>query len=333
MTADPAINQLVDLASRSPSGHNTQPWTVVRTEGQRLVLRSEPGRWLKMVDPTNRELLLSFGALIETIRQAGPALGYRIDLEVLADRPEASDIAHVDLSPAPVATSNASSLIRSRASTRTPFLPVELDSKDVDHILAVDRSALHFVPRQSQHGRWIAEATGEAFAHQTWDDAKQAELAGWLRFSRREVRTRGDGLTPEALGLAPLGRAIWYATFTRKQALRAAFRRSSVKVTQRQVQGCAGFLLVTSADRSVRALLDAGATYLRALLRATDLRVAHHTMSYALEEEPWRDQIDSALQFERPIQFVVRIGRAKRLARPSIRRTATSLFDDRVAPS
>ena len=34
-----------------------------------------------MVDPTNRELLLSFGTLIETIRQAAPALGYRVDLE------------------------------------------------------------------------------------------------------------------------------------------------------------------------------------------------------------------------------------------------------------
>ena len=131
--------------------------------------------------------------------------------------------------------------------------------------------------------------------------------------------------------MTPLAQAIWYATFTQKQALRPSFRRTSIKVTQRQVQACAGFLLVTSADRSVGALLGAAAAYLRALLRATELGVAQHTMSYALEEEPWREQIDSALQSERPIQFVVRIGRAKHLARPSIRRAASSLFDDRLA--
>jgi nitroreductase len=86
VTPDPPLRQLVDRASRSPSGHNAQPWTIVQAEGPRLVLRSDPSRWLRMVDPTNRELLLSLGALIETIRQAAPSVGYRIDLEVLAVR-------------------------------------------------------------------------------------------------------------------------------------------------------------------------------------------------------------------------------------------------------
>src|SRR5262245_50978188 len=330
---EPALHQLVDLASRSPSGHNTQPWTIVRTEKRRLVLRSEPGRWLPMIDPINRELLLSFGALIETVRQGGPAVGFRVDAEVLAERPEAPEIARVDLNPAPVPSTNASSLIRSRATTRTPFLPEELDPKVVNQIVAVDRAALHFVPRQTQRGRWIAEAIAEAFAHQTWDDRKQGELAGWLRFSRRDVRSRGDGLTPAALGLAAPAQAVWYAAFTDKQALRASFRRSSLKATQRHVEDCAGFLVVTSADRGVQALLDAGAAYLRALLRASELQVAHHTMSYALEEEPWREQIDAALGFDRPIQFVIRVGRAKHLARPSIRRSTSSVLDDRVAQS
>jgi hypothetical protein len=283
-----------------------------------------------MVDPTNRELLLSFGALIETIRQAAPAVGYRIDLEVLADRAEASDIARVNLSAAPAVPSNAPALIRSRATTRIPFLPVELDAKDVDQLVALDQTALHFVPRESPEGRWLVDAVAEAFAQQTLDDGKQAELAGWLRFSRRNVRTRGDGLTPEALGLSPLARTVWYAAFTRRQALSPSFRRSSIKVTRRQLQGCSGFLLVTSADGTVEALLGAGTIYQRALLRATDLGVAHHTMSYALEEDPWRRQIGSALQIDRPIQFVVRVGRAKRLARPAVRRPPASVLQNRM---
>ena len=93
MTPDSPLLELVDLARRAPSGHNAQPWTIVRTEGQRLVLRSEPRRRLRMIDPTNRELLLSFGALIETIRQAAPAVGYQVDVHVLTDQAEASDIA------------------------------------------------------------------------------------------------------------------------------------------------------------------------------------------------------------------------------------------------
>jgi hypothetical protein len=242
----------------------------VRTDERRLVLRSEPSRWLREVDPTNRELLLSFGAFIETIRQAAPAVGYRIDLEVLAHRGDASDIAQMDLDVSPAVSSTAPALILSRASTRTPFLPVELPSNEVDQILDLDRTALLFASRQSSQGRWLADATLHAFVQQVWDDGKQAELAQWLRFSRREVRSRGDGLTPEALGLSPPARAVWYAAFTHKQALRPSFRRSSIKLARRQLEDCAGFLLVTGADRSVRALLEAGELYQRALLRATE---------------------------------------------------------------
>jgi hypothetical protein len=331
VTSDSTLLQLLDLASRSPSSHNTQPWILVRTDERRLVLRSEPSRWLRKVDPTNRELLLSFGAFIETIRQAAPTVGYRIDLEVLADRGDASDIAQMDLDASPPVSSTAPALIRSRASTRTPFLPVELPSNEVDQILDLDRPALLFASRQSSQGRWLADATLQAFVQQVWDDGKQAELAQWLRFSRREVRSRGDGLTPDALGLSPPARAVWYAAFTRKQALRPSFRRSSIKLARRQLEDCAGFLLVTGADRSVRGLIEAGELYQRALLRATDLGMAHHTMSYALEEDPWRQEIDSALQSRRPIQFIVRVGRARQLARPSVRRPPVNLLVNRMA--
>lgn len=268
--------------------------------------------------------------MIETIRQAAPAVGYRVDLQVLADRADATDIALVDLATVSAVSSNAPALIRSRATTRTPFLPMQVNVHDLDQLMARDESALSFVPRESPQGRWLAEATAEAFDQQTWDDQKQAELAGWLRFSRRDIQRLGDGLTPEALGLSRLAQAVWYAAFTQQQAMRPSFRRSSIKITRRQLPGCAGLLLVTSADRSIEALLEAGAVYQRALLRATDLGVAHHTMSYALEEEPRREQIDSTLQIERPIQFIVRVGQAKHLALPSIRRLATSVFENRM---
>ena len=192
--------------------------------------------------PHQPRLLLSFGALIETIRQAAPAVGYRVDLQVLADRADATDIALVDLATVPAVSSNAPALIRSRATTRTPFLPMQVNVHDLDQLMARDESALSFVPRESPQGRWLAEATAEAFDQQTWDDQKQAELAGWLRFSRRDIQRLGDGLTPEALGLSRLAQAVWYAAFTQQQAMRPSFRRSSIKITRRQLQGCAGLL-------------------------------------------------------------------------------------------
>jgi hypothetical protein len=205
---------------------------------------------------------------------------------------------------------------------------VELAPNDIAEIVGLDRAALSFVPRKSPKGRWLAEAATEAFAQQTGADRKQAELAAWLRFSRSDIRVGRDGPTPEALGLPLISRAVWYPAFSRKQAMKLSFRRSSIKAAGKQLNGCAGFLLVTSTDRSMSSLLDAGSLYQRALLRAIDLRVAHHAMSYALEENPWRQEIDSAMQSERPIQFMVRVGQARRLARPSIRRSMATLLEN-----
>jgi len=110
----------------------------VRSGEQRLVLQSDPSRWLRLVDPTNRELVLSFGALIESIRQAASAVGYGVDIEILADRAEASDIARLNLTASPAVPSTAPTLIRSRATTRTPFLAEELAGHEVDQLVTLD---------------------------------------------------------------------------------------------------------------------------------------------------------------------------------------------------
>jgi hypothetical protein len=55
--------------------------------------------------------------------------------------------------------------------------------------------------------------------------------------------------------------------------------------------------------------------------------VAHHTMSQALEETPWAQEIQGALQSAEPIQFVIRVGYARKLARPSIRRVIDDFIE------
>ena len=153
--------------------------------------------------------------------------------------------------------------------------------KEVDQVLGLGRTASPSIPAGVQRGAGLADAGAEAFAQQVWNDRKQAELAQWLRFSRPHVRRRGDGLTPEALGLSPPAQALWNAALTPRQALRPSFRRSSIKLARRWLEGCAGFLLVTSTDRSIGSLLEVGPCISVLSCGATDLGAAHHAMSYA----------------------------------------------------
>lgn len=315
----PAIRDVLTVAAHSPSGHNTQPWKVKVLADDALLIRSDPQRWLRAVDPANRELLLSLGAFAETLTQAAAAQGWHADLTVVATAPTDTDIWRVAFSPAAERSPASDAILTRRATTRTPFTTRALEARHVQELIGV-APAVSYAPRDSVEGRWLADGLEAAFRQQTLDDRRQAELATWLRFSRSAVRRRGDGLTAEALGISFPVRLVWYTLFRPSTALSRAFRNSSMHTTRAQVNGCAGFVLIRSRDASVAALLETGRVYERVCLKMTELGVAHHTMSQALEEEPWAQEIQGALRSAEPIQFVIRVGYARNLARPGIRR-------------
>ena len=60
VTPDPPLRQLVDLASRSPSGHNAQPWTIVKTrrlwsDGIRAAVEDKLGDVLANIETRAKE--------------------------------------------------------------------------------------------------------------------------------------------------------------------------------------------------------------------------------------------------------------------------------------
>jgi hypothetical protein len=62
--ADSTIQQILSYGMHAPSSHNTQPWKV-KLEGNRLKVFGDFERRLRIVDPNNREFLLSISASIE----------------------------------------------------------------------------------------------------------------------------------------------------------------------------------------------------------------------------------------------------------------------------
>jgi len=329
LSLTPALRDVLTVAAHAPSGHNTQPWKVKVLAADALLIRSDPQRWLTAVDPANRELLLSFGAFAETLAQAAAAAGWHADLAVVATAPTDTDIWRVAFSPAAersAASAAGGAILTQRATTRTPFATRALEAQHVQALLGI-APTVSYVPRESVEGRWLVDGMAAAFRQQTLDDQKQAELATWLRFSRSAVKRRGDGLTAEALGISFPVRLAWYTVFRPSTALSSAFRNSSINNTRAQAQGCAGFVLIRSRDASIAALLETGRVYERVCLKMTELGVAHHTMSQALEEAPWAQEIQGALQSADPIQFVIRVGYARKLARPSIRRVIDDFIE------
>jgi hypothetical protein len=105
-------------ASLAPSGHNTQPWSVRKTNSG-LIVGSDPARWLPRVDPDNREMAIAIGAFLENLLIAAPGHGYRPEFSVTAANPGDKDLILVELARTQETGQSALERLRLRRTIRT----------------------------------------------------------------------------------------------------------------------------------------------------------------------------------------------------------------------
>jgi hypothetical protein len=205
------LEQLDDFALRfalrhatlAPSSHNSQPWRFVLGE-DRVMLCADRLRALPVVDPFDRELIISCGAALFNLRVALASLGvgYAITLfpssmdpDVVADvRLFRDHVVGAELAP-------LASAIRERVTTRHPFSPepveasIERELTEAAQAEGVDVACVSAPGPRNAIADLIAEADRRQFA----DPRFRRELAKWIHPSRT-----GDGMPAYAAGLRSL---------------------------------------------------------------------------------------------------------------------------------
>ena len=315
------VVQILEYASLASSSHNTQPWRIKIISDYEFIIQSDSTRWLEKVDPENRELLLSIGCFWENLGQAAQTFGYKVQTEILATNSKDKDILKVKLIKSMPINYDLDAITGATA-IRKPYDNKDFLSSYLDEFKVLLPSD-HFVyiPRHSKEGEWIAKSLIDANSKQAFNDEKQKELAEWLRFSRAEVKESDDGLTPEMLGLSSMTKFFWYTFMSKKSALSESFRNKGVENVKKQVNNCAGFIVITSEDSSIPSLLQSGREFQRLTIKCTELKIGIHPMSQLMEESPWNEWFKDSLGFSKPIQFVLRVGYSKEWPKQGIRRS------------
>ena len=136
------IRELVALATRAPSVHNTQPWHWVAA-GQRLSLFADRSRQLTYADPDGRDLVISCGAALQQLKEAAAAAGWKAHVRRMPNPYNDAQLANISFHPQqPTAEAVAAldAIIERRTDRRRPSSwPVPRER--IDGLLALGPAA------------------------------------------------------------------------------------------------------------------------------------------------------------------------------------------------
>lgn len=305
--AENQLNTILYCASLAGNSHNTQPWRVAVDQNSLIRIYADTARKLHIVDPDSRGLFISLGAFIENLSLAAGSMGYEAEVNIKALNKNDHLAAEVRLKPG---KPNGFELaeIEKRRTLRTPFKSDEISENDIEKIRGTDVNNVHYFSSTSQQGRYIAQQTLAAYIQQANDEQAKHELASWMRFSNKDVRSHRDGLTTSGMGIAGIGGFMVRNFFKPEDSMKPSFISSGVKKTQEQAENCGGWIVIIQDENTPKAWIKTGRIYQRMNLQCRKLELGYHPMNQMIEEADFENAANSFLALPGAIHFVARIG-------------------------
>ncbi len=320
--------EVLYLGSLAPSSHNLQSLRVsVYPAAEKISVAVDPGRRLEVVDPDGRELYISLGCYVRMLMNAFEASGYKTELTFdpadgdpvlyyhgekgVCDRAlsETIRLRHTD----------KSAYDPSRAITQTDFDALLFDHNNVYYFGKFDNGSYF---SGSKGFAAIKEQTMIAYKRQAYDQAAAKELAKWLRFSDKEAMQEKDGLPAEQLGISGIKKSLYYLFTDRDSAQGETFAKQGIDTTEKQLKGCAGFVVITSGYEK-QELIECGMKTVDAWMALTRAGISVQPMSYSIEDKDSKKALSDALGIG-DLQMILRIGYTSEYGRNNaIRRDLT----------
>ncbi|MGI9388315.1 MAG: Acg family FMN-binding oxidoreductase [Methyloligellaceae bacterium] len=323
----------------APNPHNMQPWLVDLKEPGVITLYVDRTRLLPQTDPYSRQILIGHGTFLELLDLAAQSGGYRTKITyfpagafpegAVSDKP----VARIEFVRDPsLKIDPLFKQILHRRSNKEPYDKTRtLRSEHADALPSAYRNpALPLKitgdPALVEKLRQIAD---QAMTIEIKTPRTHMESVERTRIGAREIAKHRDGIDLH-------GPMFWWANalglFTReKAATPGTFAyEAGLDYAKGWMENAVSFGWMTSPANRRETQLDTGRAYARLNLRATELGVAMHPLSQALQEYPemraTQQKLLSATGTPRghTIQMLFRLGYAERPA-PSPRRALKDL--------
>jgi hypothetical protein len=265
---------LVRAAILAANAHNTQPWLFTVTN-DRIEVFADMSRTTGTMDSLLREIHISLGCAVENLTLAGPPNGIATAVTLLPDPADATHIATIALTKAPVSPSALFDAITDRHTSRSGYdtgRAVTASQRDALSALvdAPDTELIWFTtgPQMQAFSALTIRATEAIIA----DPRQAADDFRWYRSNWHDVQTHKDGITIDPSGQSPLIRAVSKLLPTTQKQNNNGWL-SGTRDTQLPTASAFGAIVVTDPHDNLQRL-RAGRIWQRMHLSATTAGLA-----------------------------------------------------------
>lgn len=317
------LRHAIQCAVLAPSSHNSQPWRFIVADDA-ITLCADRMRALPVVDPFDRELIISCGAALFNLRTALNHYGLSYRISLFPSEVDPDVLAHVEVDEAGFKDDSLGPLfnaIEQRATIRKPFArtPVS-DALKRSLTDAGQAEGARVVCIEDAAGRErIAELIAQADAQQFADPRFRRELAAWIH-PKRSV----DGMPTEAAGVAAL---LDLAVPIVASAIRTFDVGGGMAAMHSELLAGSPLLLVIATDRDDReAWLAAGQALERVLLCAVNNGLSASYLNQPIEVESLRALLRTEAGIEAAPQVLLRVGHGPQPVERSPRRALNDVI-------
>jgi len=303
-TTEERLRHLVRYAVMAPSSHNSQPWLFGVSAGH-LELMADRSRALPVVDPDDRELVMSCGAALFHLRVAARHFGFVPEVELLPRAPSTEPLARMRLGVPGEASAADHALFEAIARRRTsrvrfeerPLAPWLLEALGA---AARDEGAwLVVVPDAKREA--LAALVAKADRLQSQDKHFRRELAAWVHPNRSRSR---DGLPGYAIGIDDDVTSVFAPLVLRTFDLGAGQAARDTDLAY----GASDLVVVGTRGDGPADWLAAGQALDHVLLRATVDDVSASFLNQPIEVSALRQELVEKLALPGVPQIILRLG-------------------------
>ena len=266
----------LSYAILAPNPHNIQPWMVDLGKADTVVLYRDPNRSLPHTDPFSRQITIGLGCFLEQMTIAATQTGHKVDLDLF---PEGEDgpVAIARFSESVTLDPLASQMI-DRRSCKEPFEVSNIEAAKLDALK--DYAEIVTEPAMVDN---LRQLTWEAFQVEMATPGAYRESADLMRIGKQEINTNPDGIDiggPMLETLMLLG-VLPRAALTDPES---DATKSFLSSYRSMLLSTPAYAVITSSKNDRLSQIAAGAAWLRLNLKTTELGLALHPVSQALQE-------------------------------------------------